>query len=181
MTGVTGYPFSAYRIAGASACASVIVPYFFSSASQPASAPGTVTVSAPRSGISFRPRASSASRVMSAPARPLALIATSRFSFAHPHHREHVAAQARHHRLDHGEHGCGGDGGVDRVAARLQHGEPGGAGEWLTGCHDAVRCIHHRASCGGERTLCGEEHRRSNRERQNRCEKSACPEHVCFL
>ena len=58
------------------------MPYFFSSASHPASAPGTVTVSAPRAGIRFRPRASSASRVMSAPARPLALIATSRCSFA---------------------------------------------------------------------------------------------------
>ncbi len=58
------------------------MPYFFSSSSHPASAPGTVTVSAPREGICFRPRPSSVSRVMSAPARPLALMATRRCSFA---------------------------------------------------------------------------------------------------
>ena len=36
-----------------------------------------------------------------------------------PHRREHVAADTRHHRLGHGEHGRSGDGRVDGVAARI--------------------------------------------------------------
>ena len=57
------------------------MPYFLSSASHPASAPGTVTLSAPRC-MRVRPRFTSSSRVINVPARPLALSATSFFSFA---------------------------------------------------------------------------------------------------
>jgi hypothetical protein len=72
MTGVTGKPSSAYSVAGESACASVMVPKRWSSASQPESAPGTVTSSTLSSGMVWCPRSSSASRVIRLPARPLA-------------------------------------------------------------------------------------------------------------
>ena len=71
MIGVTGKPFSAYPMAGASACASVIVPKRWSSASQPARAPGTVTSSTLSAAMVRCPRASRASRVIKRPARPL--------------------------------------------------------------------------------------------------------------
>src|SRR5438552_14346723 len=60
-------------MAGARACASVTVPKRLSSASHPDSAPGTVTSSTLCCGIVACPFASSASRVMRLPARPLAL------------------------------------------------------------------------------------------------------------
>ena len=48
---ITGKPFSAYSIAGASSSASFIVPYLSSSVTQPSNAPGTVIGSMPVSGI----------------------------------------------------------------------------------------------------------------------------------
>src|SRR5881398_1649447 len=71
MIGVTGKPCSAYSIAGTSACDSVIVPKRCSNACQPASAPGTVTSSTLSVGMVRWPRASTASRLMRRPARPL--------------------------------------------------------------------------------------------------------------
>ncbi len=82
MIGDTGNPLSASAIAGLSACASEMVPYFWSSVCQPATAPGTMIDSAPSRGTAVRPRAASVSRVMSAPARPLALSPTSLWSLA---------------------------------------------------------------------------------------------------
>ena len=82
MIGLTGNPCSARRIAGLSASASEIVPYFSSSAAQPESAPGTVTGSAPKRGTRRCPRLISSSRVMSEPERPEALRPTRRFSRA---------------------------------------------------------------------------------------------------
>jgi len=82
MIGVTGKPCSAYPMAGASACDSVIVPKRCSSACQPASAPGTVTSSTLSVGMVRCPRASTASRVMRRPARPLEFKPYSLRSFA---------------------------------------------------------------------------------------------------
>ena len=63
-----------------------------------------------------------------------------------PDDREHVAADPRHHGLDHIQHGSGGYGGVDRVATVLQHGQPGAGGERLAAGDDPVRRIDGRAA-----------------------------------
>src|SRR6266568_3324637 len=68
-------------MAGASACARVIVPKLCSNASQPARAPGTVTSSTLSVGMVRWPRASTASRVMRRPARPLEFKPYSLWSF----------------------------------------------------------------------------------------------------
>src|SRR5438445_8522990 len=69
-------------MAGASACANVTVPKRRSRASHPDRAPGTVTSSTLSCGIVAWPFASSASRVMRLPARPLPLSPYSRRSLA---------------------------------------------------------------------------------------------------
>ena len=51
--------------------------------------------------------------------------------FGEPDDREHVAADAGHVRLGHAQHGRGGDGGVDGVAALPQDLEAGRGGERL--------------------------------------------------
>ena len=48
---ITGNPFSAYAIAGASRSASFMVPCFSSSVTHPSNAPGTVIGSMPANGI----------------------------------------------------------------------------------------------------------------------------------
>src|SRR5207253_2217873 len=69
-------------MAGASACANVTVPKRRSRASHPDRAPGTVTSSTLSCGIVAWPFASSASRVMRLPARPLPLSPYNRRSLA---------------------------------------------------------------------------------------------------
>ena len=59
--------------------------------------------------------------------------------------REQVAADAVHRRLDDGEDRGRGDGGVDGVAALLQHLQAGGGRERLAGGDRAVACHHDRA------------------------------------
>ena len=55
--------------------------------------------------------------------------------------------------LDHLEHQPGGDGGVERIAARLQHGQPRGRGEPVRGRHHAEGARQLRP--GGERRSLG--------------------------
>ena len=79
-----------------------------------------------------RPRATSVSRVISEPLRPLAFRALQGLVARGPDHREHVAADAGHHRLDDGQHRRRRHRRVDRVAAALEHGQPGAvASGWL--------------------------------------------------
>ena len=54
------------------------------------------------------------------------------------HDRQDVTADARHGGLDDREHGSRGHCGIDRVAARLQHLQPGGGGKRLTRGNHAV-------------------------------------------
>ena len=70
-----------------------------------------------------------------------------------PHQREHVAAHARHHRLDDRQHRRRGDRRVDRVAAVLEHRERGRRRERLTRRRDAVRRVHRRSSGHCRRAL----------------------------
>jgi hypothetical protein len=53
----------------------------------------------------------------------------------------HLAARPVQVGLDHLEHEAGGDGGVERVAAVLQHGHPGPGGQ-------PVRRGHHAEGAG---------------------------------
>ena len=143
-----------------------MVPYFFSSASHPASAPGTVTVSTPRAGISLPPAREQRFARHERAGASAGIDRDEPMLLRDPHRREHVAAHPRHHRLGHGEHGRGGDRRVDRVAAGSQHRQPGRARERLAGGDDAVRSVHHRAPGSGERTLRGKERRHTESEQQ---------------
>ena len=68
---------------------------------------------------------------------------------------EQIAADAVHHRLHHGQHGVGGDGGVDRGASARQNLRRGLRGQRLAGGRDPLLRDHLRAavvaSLGGER------------------------------
>src|SRR6202023_2958404 len=55
-----------------------------------------------------------------------------------PHQREQVATDRGHVRVHDAEHGVGGDGRVDRVAALAQHLRPRFGGEVVRGGNDAV-------------------------------------------
>ena len=79
---ITGKPFSASAIAGASRSGSFIVPCFSSSVTHPSNAPGTVMVSMPESGICLWPRPATRSAVSARGARPLALSASIFLVFA---------------------------------------------------------------------------------------------------
>ena len=92
--GSPGKPCSAMRIAGSSASESEIVPWASRSACHPARAPGTVIVSAPERGMVSWPRPTSSARVISAPARPLALSPHHALLGGQPHDREHVARRS---------------------------------------------------------------------------------------
>ena len=111
-----------------------------------------------------RPRFTSSSRVISDPARPLALSAIELLVLRAPDEREHVAARAGHHRLDDREHRGRRHRGVDRVAAVLHHFDGGARGERLTRRGDAVRGVDGGASghCQRALRLC------VRRENQNR-------------
>jgi hypothetical protein len=78
---MTGNPFSAYAIAGASRSASFIVPCFSSRVTHPSNAPGTVTGSMPVVGIWAIFREVKYSRVSARGAQPLAFSASSFFVF----------------------------------------------------------------------------------------------------
>ena len=66
-----------------------------------------------------------------------------------PHDGEHVTPDACHHGLDHIEHGGGGHGGIDRIAAALEHGQSGTGSEGLAAGDDAIRCIDGGAAGHG--------------------------------
>ena len=105
--------------------ASVMVPNRVSSWCQPSTTPGTSTESGPLPGIcgEAAPRELlGRRRVRGAAGR---VEAVDLLGLRVVDDREQVAADAVHARLDDGEHRRGGDGGVDRVAAVLQHLEPG--------------------------------------------------------
>ena len=90
-------------------------------------------------------RDAKASSVAACPARPLELSAVQLFRFRVVDDREQVAADTVHRRLDDGEdRGCG-DGGIDRVAAILQHLQAGCGGERLARRDHAAATEHDRA------------------------------------
>ena len=62
-----------------------------------------------------------------------------------PDDGEQVAADAARHRLDHAEHGVGRDGGIDGVAALLQHADRGRGRQRLAGRGHALPGHHGRA------------------------------------
>ena len=83
-----------------------------------------------------------------------------------PDHGEQVAAHARHVRLHDREHGSGSHRGIDGVASPLQHLEPGGARQRLTGGDHAVWRVHsgapgHRLDRSRRSRLILSGHRRS--------------------
>lgn len=82
MTGLTGNPSSARRMAGASTSPNVLVPYLVRSAFQPASAPGTVTARAPVLGAVVSPAATKPATSTFDPDLPEASRPTRRFSLA---------------------------------------------------------------------------------------------------
>jgi hypothetical protein len=79
---MTGNPFSAYPMAGASRSASFIVPCFSSSVTHPSNAPGTVMGSMPVAGIWVIFRDVKYSRFNARGARPPAFSASSFLVFA---------------------------------------------------------------------------------------------------
>ena len=114
-----------------SASASAIVPNRVSNWCQPSTTPGTSTTSGPRLGISVRPRFAYSAGVAAYAERPVESRPWTCLRFRVVDDRQQVAADAVHARLDDGEHGGGGDGGIDRVAAVLQHAQAGRRGERL--------------------------------------------------
>ena len=138
MTSVTGKPSRAYSIDGASRSRSGKRPKRACSSHQPSTAPGTLTASGPRSGISvcpMRARCSSVSDRGEAAARVQAVQALAR---GIPDDREQVAADAAARRLDEAERGVRGDGGVDGAAAAAQRGDADLGGERLARRDHAV-------------------------------------------
>ena len=73
MTSLTGNPFSAYQIADERSSENGFVPKRERSASQPATAPGTVTEKMPLLGIRVRPRSARSCGVRPVGAQPEAL------------------------------------------------------------------------------------------------------------
>ena len=92
--------------------------------SQPFTVPGTETDHALSLGMWLRPVRVTSSMAAEAGARPLAFSGDGPPLLGQPDEGEEVAPDARRHRLDHVEGGCGRDGCVDGVAARHHHPKP---------------------------------------------------------
>ena len=120
---VTAKPSRAKAMAGARSRASGSRPRAAWASHHPSTAPGVVRVAGrmPRMGISSMPRLPNHSRVPEAAARPPALRKRTARRRGVPDQPELIAADAGHVRVDHGEDGARGDGGVHRRAAGLEH------------------------------------------------------------
>ena len=120
------------------------MPYFLSSASHPASAPGTVTDLDASRGMCVRPRFTNSSRVISDPARPLALSATRCFSLA----LQMSANMSPPMPVIIGSTTESTAAAVTAASIALppfcEHADRGGRGERLARRGDAVRRVHRR-------------------------------------
>ena len=146
MTCVTAKPSRAWRIAGASTLSSGSLPKRLCSSAQPSTQPGTDTEQRAAAGDVFQVAVLELFERETARAAAAGVEAVEFFGFGVPDDGEQVAAEAAAHGLGHAEHGVGGDGGVDRVAAGLQDLDGGLGRERLAGGRHAVFADGGRAS-----------------------------------
>ena len=133
-------------MAGASSRSSGMVPWSASSRVQPSMAPGTVTACGLVSSMRLRRDLASHSAVAPAGARPAELSAIGFLLPGLAIEGKAVAADARHLRLHDGQHGGGGDGRVDGVAAGLERLDGGQAGGGMGGGAHRPAPIDERAA-----------------------------------
>ena len=121
--------------------------------SQPSTQPGTDQLSGPCVGDLRRAPCAAKTldrRGVRGPAAGVEAVELLRLRV--PDDGEQVAADAARHRLDDAEHGVGGDGGVDRVAALLEDADRGGRRQRLARRGHAVPGQRRpTASCGAGR------------------------------